>query len=349
VREDKIEKLTEHLNSVEPTGNIKFTYETENEGKLPFLDMLIKRQEDNSLHLEVYRKKTHTDQYLMFDSHHPLHHKLGVVRTLLDRANNIISNEEAKDEEEKHIKKALKTCGYPAWTITKTKQNIKRKEDKNKKQSKKTTSGKQQTNNVPRTSVTLPYVQGLTERVSRTLRKFNVNVGVKPGTTIRQLLVHPKDKVIKEKTAEVVYVIPCKNCKESYVGETSRQLGVRVKEHRVETEKLTKDRNFTRQKRKDSETKMNKSAITDHATSKNHVIDWEATTIRTKEGDWHRRGIAEAINIRTTPNFNRDEGRFHLPHLWDSLLQRRTETGRPRGRTTTTTAPSAPPIDGASL
>jgi len=33
---------------------------------------------------------------------------------------------------------------------------------------------------------------------------------MRPHTTIRNLLVHPKDKVNTEETAECVYRIPCK-------------------------------------------------------------------------------------------------------------------------------------------
>ena len=62
-------------------------------GSLPFLDTLIVRRENGSVQLLVYRKKTHTDQYLNFDSHHPLHHKLGVVRTLLDRCETVVTEE----------------------------------------------------------------------------------------------------------------------------------------------------------------------------------------------------------------------------------------------------------------
>ena len=53
---------------------------------LPFVDCAVHTEEDRSLNLEVYRKPTRTDQYLLFDSRHPLEHELGVIRTLNHRA-----------------------------------------------------------------------------------------------------------------------------------------------------------------------------------------------------------------------------------------------------------------------
>ncbi|XP_072024933.1 uncharacterized protein [Amphiura filiformis] len=79
VKKDTEHQLTEHLNKVDDTGNLKFTYETEESGSIPFLDTLIVRKPGGSVKLLVYRKATHTDQYLNFNSAHPLHHKLGVV------------------------------------------------------------------------------------------------------------------------------------------------------------------------------------------------------------------------------------------------------------------------------
>ena len=61
---------------------------------------------------------------------------------------------------------------------------------------------------------------------------------VKPQTTLRQVLVHPKDKVEKQKKAGVVYEIPCSQCEKVYIGETGRQLGTRITEHRKEAEKI---------------------------------------------------------------------------------------------------------------
>ncbi len=48
----------DHLNSVRLS--IKFTMESEEDSKLPFLDCLLKRESDGMLTSTVYRKPTHT-------------------------------------------------------------------------------------------------------------------------------------------------------------------------------------------------------------------------------------------------------------------------------------------------
>ena len=94
VKRHAVVNLTEHLNEVDSTGSIKFTYESERDDSMPFLDTLIVKKPDGHVKLLIYRKQTHTDQYLNFDSHHPLQHKLSVIRTLLDRCENIVTEEE---------------------------------------------------------------------------------------------------------------------------------------------------------------------------------------------------------------------------------------------------------------
>ena len=71
--------------------------------------------------LLVYRKKSHTDQYFNFRSHHPLNHKLAVIRTLLE---SIVTEEDDRKKEEEHVAKALSKCGYPPWTTDRVKQDI---------------------------------------------------------------------------------------------------------------------------------------------------------------------------------------------------------------------------------
>ncbi|XP_072048921.1 uncharacterized protein [Amphiura filiformis] len=127
IQKDTTLKLTEHLNTIDPTGNTKFTHEEEDQGKIPFLDTLIVRREDGSVKMLVYRKKTHTDQYLNFKSQHPLHQKLGVIRTVMDRKDNIVTEEVDKMEEERKIKNALMECGYPKWAFDRVKHQMEAK------------------------------------------------------------------------------------------------------------------------------------------------------------------------------------------------------------------------------
>ena len=108
VPENSSERLTAHLNTVDPIGSIQVTCEEEHNRALPMLDAKATRQSDGSIEVSVFRKKTHTDQYLAFQSHHPLHHKLRVIRTLLDRSDTLITSEQEKMKEEKHIIGALR-------------------------------------------------------------------------------------------------------------------------------------------------------------------------------------------------------------------------------------------------
>jgi len=93
---------------------------------------------------------------------------------------------------------------------------------------------------------------------------------MKPWKTLKDLLVHPKDKQDKGDITECVYKVPCANCDKTYVGETGRNLGVRLHEHKTEVESKTR-RAFTRSQRTASLTAYSKSALTDHANQANHT------------------------------------------------------------------------------
>ena len=312
IKKGAAEDLTTHLNTIDRTGNIKFTYELENDGKIPFLDTLIARKEDGSIKLLVYRKKTHTDQYLHFHSHHPLQHKLSVIKTLMDRKDKVITEEEDRVVEEKKIKEALKQCAYPEWAF-KQPHHPKKKKIATAKTDK------------PKRTV-LPFVEGLSQRVKRIYLKHGISPAFKPHQTLRNILVHPKDKRDISQTANCVYEFPCRNCDKTYIGETSRLFGIRLKEHKSEAEKASA-KAFTRSQRKASITgEPNKSAITDHVVNTNHVIGWEEATIKDREQDRVKRQIRESIWIRKQGqhSMNRDGGNYILPNIYDQLLMRRS-------------------------
>ena len=65
------EEFFHHINSIE--DSIQFTAEdTHADGTLHFLDVLVIPQSDGSLSTAVYKKPTHTGQYLQWDSHHAI-------------------------------------------------------------------------------------------------------------------------------------------------------------------------------------------------------------------------------------------------------------------------------------
>ena len=81
--------------------------------------------------------------------------------------------------------------------------------------------------------VVIPYVKGVSEQVRRVMNGKGLKVYFKSINTHRQILVWPKDKVIKERVICPVYHISCDNCDNSYIGETGRSLKARFMEHRI--------------------------------------------------------------------------------------------------------------------
>ena len=126
------EEFMKHLNSVDK--NIQFTAEEPGpEGALPFLDILIKPDQEGRLDTTVYRKPTHTDQYLHWDSLHPIPSKYSVVGTLHHRAKTICSNHQMLKEEEEHLTKVLMKCNYPRWALNRVRMKMNSTAHRNKK------------------------------------------------------------------------------------------------------------------------------------------------------------------------------------------------------------------------
>ena len=100
--------LLQHINNQDP--HIQFTVEPTIQGSLPFLDTLFTIQPDNTLSTSVYRKPTHTDQYLHWDSNHHITAKQSVYNTLAHRAKTVSSTQHNLEKELSHIKTALHHC-----------------------------------------------------------------------------------------------------------------------------------------------------------------------------------------------------------------------------------------------
>ena len=253
---------------------------------IAMLDTKITRTPTGNMTFTVYRKPTHTDQYLQFDSNQPLQHKLGVIRTLHHRCKTICTTEEEKVRELEHLQKVLSISGYTrsAWVTAirpKNRNPTPRKKDR-----------------TIRGSITLPYVGNVSNAIARIIRKAGVQVHLRPHNTIRSHLVHPKDRVMKEEKAGVVYHIKCSNCESHYIGETERKLKKRLHEHH-----------------------RSSSPVGHHTHETQHSFSEDEVSVLHQESDWFRRGVAEAIYItRQQPDLNRDRGRHTLPAIYRELF-----------------------------
>ena len=154
---NSINEFHDHLDP-----NIQFTLEKENDVSLPFLDVLLSKDSDGSIRTSVFRKPTHTDKYL-FSSHHPLNHKMSVVKTLFNRASLLSTSLVEQSIEESHIVQALKGNGYPTRFIHRSQ----------------VVSACQKSNvysEVSPKTVNIPYIQGLSESIRRVLSELDIVV-----------------------------------------------------------------------------------------------------------------------------------------------------------------------------
>ena len=195
------ERLLSHLNSVEPS--IQFTLEREKDIHLPFLDLNVSRGIRGNWETKVYRKPTHTDKYLAFDSHHPICHKKSVAKTLLRRADCLPSSLNSKAEERKYVSSVIKANGFTKTFLRSCQKPV-------------TTSNTPDEREPAAGFAVIPNIQGVTELIKRILNSHNVKVALK-----NQTLGH----------IFAIYSIPWDDCDNEYIGQTKRQFGTRFKEH----------------------------------------------------------------------------------------------------------------------
>ena len=225
----------QHINNVDPA--ITFTVEDNKvDGSIPFLDTIVKPEVDGGLSITVYRKPTHTDQYLHWDSHHNLSAKFSVINTLSHRAKTVCSNPELLKKKKEHLRKALTQCKYPKWVLDKVEKRL------NQASSEAIDGANSQgTTNTPAVTkevkskghIVIPYTQGLCGSIKKICGRYGIQTHFKGGSTIKNLLVSPKDKDPMVNQSDAIYWYQCRDlgCDDEYIGETSRTFGERYKEH----------------------------------------------------------------------------------------------------------------------
>ena len=119
---DHVTPFLNYLNSQHK--NIKFTHESEQNNKLPFLDIFIEKA-DAKFSTSVYRKPTYTGLLTNFDSFIPLNYKKGLIFSLITRCFNISSTYALFCIELEKLKIIFMPNGFPTrHSITLLKRNF---------------------------------------------------------------------------------------------------------------------------------------------------------------------------------------------------------------------------------
>jgi len=106
---EAVEVLYQKLNSEHK--NISLTREDKNGGSLPYLDILVEKEEGR-FNTRVYRKPTAGDEYIHKNSGHPAQMKQNVWKDMFLRAMKLCNGEEALKTEVRQIIDTGEKNGY---------------------------------------------------------------------------------------------------------------------------------------------------------------------------------------------------------------------------------------------
>ena len=225
--ESDADKFFVFLNQRHP--KIKFTTEKQTENQLSFLDLLI-TSNINNFQTSVYRKKHSIGLYTNYLSFTPFSYKMGLVKTLLHRAFVISSNWSIFYLELSKIKELLEKNIYPNNFIDQQIKQYLHEQfiDKNHKEPSNTTYV---------SYYKLPYIGNLSTEIKQKIIKHcryyckSTNIKILFSPFKVGDLFSVKESEPKYLRSFVVYRFTCSGCNASYIGETTRHLSTRIKEH----------------------------------------------------------------------------------------------------------------------
>ena len=294
VKRTHLENFFHHINNHHQ--NIKFTMEEESNGELAFQDTLLKRN-NGEISVLVYRKPTHTDQYLHYSSHHQTSCKEGVVSSLCNRGYSIITNKDDLHKENTSIKQVLRENGYQESIISKIFKRITNNRSLPQLQQQMQAADIQEEE--IQMSINLQYVEGTSEKLWRILRSNEIRLTFYTENTLCKLLCKPKVRVATEDKNNIVYEIDCSNCEAVCFSESKWSLKSRSDEHKRSVRNCDCDKN----------------EIAKHCWEADNNFNWNQKKVIDRESRLIPRKIKYTIHSLKNPNHS-NKISYMLPEIW---------------------------------
>lgn len=285
IKKDDIDCTLKALN--EFNRQIQFTFEIEEDYKLPYLDSIVHR-DGNLLKLNWYQKSMSSGRLVNFYSKHPRRIIINTATNFIDRVLKISDVEFYKTNIDK-IKNILNMNDFPKTTIHNlikyTKNRVKKK-----------TIDEE---NPPKIYKSLTYIPGYSERLKQSdiYNKDKYELALKTNNTLDKLFSSTKSKLPKEDKSNLVYKISCNGdktniCQKTYVGTTKSKLKTRLASHKSDLKAVDKPLE-------------QKTALAAHCTLTNHTPNFENVSVLAQERNYNRRYTLEMLFIIDEPTDRR--------------------------------------------
>ena len=125
----------------------------------------------------------------------------GLVTTLFQRAENLTSNNDARENECQYVTNILKENYYPKSFLC----DCLRRPTL-------THCNSPEGDSAVKGFAIVPYIQGIAEPIRRVLNNCGIKVALKPFQILGHIFAKPKDRVPTDQKTHAVYSIPCGDC-----------------------------------------------------------------------------------------------------------------------------------------
>ena len=278
-----------HINNLVPS--IKFSTEWEQNACIPFLDMRISRL-TSGFSFGIYRKPTHSNQYIHYFSSQPDHVKRGSVFSLLLRAYRLC-DQIYRDEEVNFIFESFRKVGFPTHILQEVHSKVKAQFYR-KKPVLPESGTPDSPENKHKPTICLPHNNFIQQYAKPVFQANQFQLVNKADNTLKNSLVFNKPPLSEDRSAVAgVYSVPCVDCSSHYYGETGRGLSVRLNEHKCAVNRKDTNNAFYKHQKETFEKQ-----------GKAHDIDWEGAKMLHSSHNWNHRLIIESSLIKSFHNFN---------------------------------------------
>ena len=254
---ERLRNFLDHFNNASPQS-IRFTAETtEATGSINFMDTTLHVSATGRISYELFRKPCHSGLLCDFNSAVPHQQKLSIASSEFLRARRLSSDADCLARSERKVTDMLRYNNYPEDVIAEAKERVDQPRPRR--------PNRRNNNEDYRTALKLPFkTDAVHDKVQRLVRKYKLNIRlVYQNNNLKNKLcrsaytapvcrkfVDPSAKKKRGRpkaacvacaagarqctTSNVVYKLKCRECDNTYIGETSRSLATRANEHHCE-------------------------------------------------------------------------------------------------------------------